>query len=125
LPLWLLCGWVDDENQHSESAYNDALAAAGYNITIIASDGYSVTIDSRDTIRNSNYIIANTLNGTHIHESSSSWPLRLVGTDISGSTTVKGSRRLNWIFPLRHQRQHQDHTAVEEEHLKILMAMAT
>ena len=52
LPLWVLCGWVDDENTHSEGAYNDTLAAAGYNITIIASDGYNVTIESGDTIRN-------------------------------------------------------------------------
>ncbi|MEA1943869.1 MAG: metallophosphoesterase [Euryarchaeota archaeon] len=89
LPLWLLCGWVDDSNQHSEGAYNDALAAAGYNIAVIGSDGYSVTIDSRDTIRNSNYIVANTLNGTHIHEDSSNWPLRLVGANISVSMTVK------------------------------------
>ncbi|MEA2075466.1 MAG: PGF-CTERM sorting domain-containing protein [Euryarchaeota archaeon] len=94
LPLWLLCGWVDDENSHSEGAYNETLAAAGYNITISASDGYSVTIDSRDTIRNNNYIVANTLNGTHIHESSSSWPLKLVGTNVSGSMTVKGIAKI-------------------------------
>ncbi|NQE54707.1 hypothetical protein C5S29_14045 [ANME-1 cluster archaeon GoMg3.2] len=90
LPLWVLCGWVDDENTHSEGAYNDTLAAAGYNITIFASDGYSVTIDSGDTIRNSNYIVANTLNGTHIPEDDSSWPLKLVGANVSGSLQVKG-----------------------------------
>ncbi|RZN15436.1 MAG: hypothetical protein EF812_02485 [Methanosarcinales archaeon] len=89
LPLWLLCGWVDDENSHSDGAYNDTLAAAGYNITIIASDGHSVTIDSRDTIRNSNYIVANTLNSTHIHEDSSNWPLRLIGANVSSAITVK------------------------------------
>jgi len=94
MPLWLLCGWVDDENQHSEGAYNETLAAAGYNITIIASDGYNVTIDSRDTIRNSNYIVANTLNGTHMPSDSSSWPLRLVGANVSGGTTVKGIAKI-------------------------------
>ena len=94
MPLWLLCGWVDDENKHSAGAYNDALAAAGYNITISASDGYNVTIGSRDTIRNSNYIVANTLNGTHIPSDSSSWPLRLVGANVSGSMTVKGIAKI-------------------------------
>ncbi|MFV9676707.1 MAG: hypothetical protein ACNYVW_03550 [Methanosarcinales archaeon] len=94
LPLWVLCGWVDDANSHSEGAYNDSLAAAGYNITIFASDGYNVTIDSRDTIRNNNYIVANTLNGTHIPEDDSSWPLKLVGANVSGSLLVKGVAKI-------------------------------
>ncbi|MEA2004433.1 MAG: dockerin type I repeat-containing protein [archaeon] len=89
LPLWLLCGWVDDENSHSEGAYNDTLAAAGYDVVVIGSDGHSVTIDSRDTIRNSNYIVANTLNSTHIREDSSNWPLRLVGANVSSAITVE------------------------------------
>jgi hypothetical protein len=98
LPLWLLCGWVDDENSHSEGAYNDTLAAAGYNITIIASDGYSVTIDSGDTFRNSNYIVANTLNGIHIPEDDSSWPLKLVGENVSASLQVKGVATIKLDF---------------------------
>ncbi len=87
-------GW----NLTLEGAYNDTLAAAGYNITIIASDGYSVTIDSGDTIRNSNYIVANTLNGTHIPEDDSSWPLKLVGANVSDSLLVKGVATIKLDF---------------------------
>jgi DMSO/TMAO reductase YedYZ molybdopterin-dependent catalytic subunit len=90
LPLWLLCGWVDDENTHSENAYNETRALAGYTITVIAGDGYNVTIDSRETVRNSNYIVANTLNDTHILQNDSSWPLKLVGTNVTGNQSVKG-----------------------------------
>jgi DMSO/TMAO reductase YedYZ molybdopterin-dependent catalytic subunit len=99
LPLWYLCGWVDDDNSHSEGAYNDALAAAGYVITIFASDGYTATINSRETIRNSNYIVANTLDGSHIAEDDDSWPLRLVGVDATGGLQVKGIAKILLEFP--------------------------
>ena len=35
MPLWLLCGWVDDQVEHGAGAFNDALAAAGYNVKVI------------------------------------------------------------------------------------------
>ncbi len=87
LPLWLLCGWMDDENSHSEGAYNDALAAAGYNITIIASDGCSVTLNSTIVARNDNIIIANKLNGTVLPEKY--FPLRLTGSALEKSEMVR------------------------------------
>jgi len=89
IPLWFLCGFVDDADQHSSKSYNDTKALAGYNIIVTGSDGYSATFDSRGTIRNSNYIVANTLNGTHILSTDSSWPLRLVGQNVTGSQIVK------------------------------------
>ncbi len=87
LPLWLLCGWMDDENSHSEGAYNDTLAAAGYNITIIASDGCSVTLNSTIVARNDNIIIANKLNGTALSEKY--FPLRLTGSALEKSEMVR------------------------------------
>jgi PKD repeat protein len=89
MPLWFLCGFVDDADQHSNNAYNEAKALAGYNITITGSDGYNYTFDSRDTVRNANYIVANTLNSTPIPESDSSWPLRMAGQNVSGGKVVK------------------------------------
>ncbi|MHC1594340.1 MAG: hypothetical protein ACXQT2_03430 [Methanotrichaceae archaeon] len=94
MPLWLLCGWVDDDNPHSGGAYNDSMAVAGYNITIISRDGYQVTFDSRNITRNENYIVANSLNGVHIPSDDDSWPLRLVGANVSGSKNVKGIARI-------------------------------
>ena len=99
LPLWYLCGWIDDGNSHSVGAYNDTLAAAGYNITIFANDGYNVTIDSRETIRNNNYIVANSLNGSQIPESDNNWPLRLSGANVSVGLQVKGITRITLDIP--------------------------
>ncbi len=88
MPLWFLVGFVDDADQHSDNAFNDALASAGYQVVITAADNYSVTIDSADIIRNNNYIVANSLNGALIPESDSNWPLRLVGPDVTGATSI-------------------------------------
>jgi DMSO/TMAO reductase YedYZ molybdopterin-dependent catalytic subunit len=89
MPLWFLQGFVDDADQHSNNAYNQSLAEAGYDIIVTASDGYGKTFSSVDTVRSTGYIVANTLNGYHIPESDSSWPLRLVGTSVSKSNNVK------------------------------------
>jgi len=94
LPLWLICGWVDDDNSHSGKAYNESMAEKGYNVTITSSDGYSITIDCRDTIRNDNYIVANTLDGVHISKDDPSWPLRLVGVNVSGADGIKGIAKI-------------------------------
>jgi PKD repeat protein len=89
MPLWFLCGFVDDADQHSSQAYNQSLAQAGYNVTITARDNSSITIDSRYTIRSNNYIVANSLNGTAIPDADSSWPLRLVGPNATGQLSIK------------------------------------
>lgn len=88
MPLWFLAGFVDDADQHSDNAFNNELALAGYQVVITAADGHKVTIDSRDIIRNNDYIVANTLNGALIPESDENWPLRLVGPAVSGETSI-------------------------------------
>jgi hypothetical protein len=85
IPLWRLVGWVDDDVQHGAGAFNDGFAAFGYDIQVIAFDGYSKTFASADVARNDNMIIANTLNG---EELDSSYPLRLVGPDLTGGQKV-------------------------------------
>ncbi len=88
MPLWFLGGYVDDADKHSNQAFNETLAAGGYLVTITASDGYAVTFNSKDIIRSSDFIVANSLNGAAIPETDSSWPLRLVGPEISGSNSI-------------------------------------
>ena len=88
MPLWLFAGFVDDEDQHSDHAFNTELAEAGYKVVLTATDGYSVTVDSTDIIRNKNYVVANLLNGTPIPESDKNWPLRLVGPAVDKSTSI-------------------------------------
>ncbi len=90
MPLWFLAGFVDDTDQHSSNSFNDALAATGYLVVIRAGDGSVVTLSSRDMARNSNFIVANSLNGAHIPDTDDSWPLRLVGPAVSGSLSIKG-----------------------------------
>ncbi len=89
MPLWFLCGFVDDADQHSSNAYNETKALTGYNITITGTDGVNYTFDSRDTVRSNNYIVANTLNGTLIPDTNNNWPLRLAGQNVSGTKAVK------------------------------------
>ena len=98
MPLWFLAGFVDDHDQHSENAFNDTLAAAGYDVIVTAGDGTFTTIPSDQIIRNNNYLVANTLNGTRIPETDPSWPLRLVGQNVTGAMSVKGIASIE-LFP--------------------------
>ena len=79
------------------NAYNETKALAGYNIVITGTDDYTTTISSRDIIRSSNYLVANSLNGTHIADSDENWPLRLTGANVSGSMTVKGVKSIKLV----------------------------
>ena len=97
MPLWFFAGYVDDGDQHSPNAFNETLAKSGYNIVITGTDGYSTTIDSRSIIRSSNYIIANSLNGFHIPDTDSSWPLRLTGANVTGSSIVKKIKSIKLV----------------------------
>lgn len=86
MPLWFLAGFVDDADQHSNNAYNQALAEAGYDITIIGSGGFTKVFDSVPTIRSNDYIVCNTKNGVHIAATDAqNWPLKLMGAGVASS----------------------------------------
>ncbi len=89
IPLWFLAGYVDDADQHSSKSFNDSKALAGYSVVITAKDGYNATVDSRLMIRTSNYIVANSLNGTAFAGTDENFPLRMTGQNITGGLTVK------------------------------------
>jgi hypothetical protein len=72
--------------QHGEGAFNDGLALSGYDIQIIASDGFSRTFASADVARNDNMIVANTLNGEELPVDR--YPLRLVGPGLTGGQKI-------------------------------------
>lgn len=86
VPLWLLVGEVDDEDSHSDFAFNEELADAGYTVDIIASDGYTVTFESMDIKLNGNILVAHLVNGSKLPEKY--YPLRLVGADLENSQMV-------------------------------------
>ena len=97
IPLWRLVGWVDDTDQHD---FNDTLADAGYEITVIAGDGYSKTFDSSFVKRNDDIILANELDGAPIPEDSTSYPLRLTGSALTSGQNVKGVVEILLTFPV-------------------------
>ena len=87
IPLWLLCGRVDDEVKHGSDAFNDELAGEGYAITVIAADGASVTFDSEAIARNDGVIVANKVDGQLL--SGDEGPVKLVGLELSGGESIE------------------------------------
>ena len=96
IPLWMLCGWVDDEVKHGGGAFNDELANQGYDITVIAADGYSVTFSSQTITRNNNIVLANKIDGQPISQGG---PLRLVGPELSKGQRVKNVAEIHLDLP--------------------------
>lgn len=86
VPLWALAGRVDDDNKHEDDAFSDDLAKAGYDINLLAIDGYSITLESGRVARDNNILLAYLLDEEPLPEKY--WPLRLVGPDLDKS---------NWI----------------------------
>lgn len=99
MPLWLLAGFVDDADQHSDNAFNNELATTGYQVVITAQDGYSVIINSADIIRNNDYIVANSLDGATIPIDDKNWPLRVVGPKVSGKSSISQIVSIELVSP--------------------------
>jgi len=83
IPLWMLVGCIDDDEEHD---FSDAVADKGYNIALIAGDGYSLTLESTFIKRNADIIVANELNGKIL--SDKYWPLRLVGPALARNEMI-------------------------------------
>ncbi|MDY6932355.1 MAG: hypothetical protein SVJ22_10635, partial [Halobacteriota archaeon] len=83
IPLWYLMGAVDDDNTHGSSAFNTTIAEDGYDVDVIAGDGYSKTFNSTYLSENDSYIVACYLNGSDLPGLDDSGkplaPLKLVG----------------------------------------------
>ena len=73
IALWRLVALIDDGDP---STFNDAQAASGYDVQVIASDGYSYTFPSADIAHADNIIMANQLNGAVLPDGK--YPLKLV-----------------------------------------------
>jgi DMSO/TMAO reductase YedYZ molybdopterin-dependent catalytic subunit len=87
IPLWLLVGVVDDaHNETAKHYFNDTVADMGYNVTVIAGDGYSKKFNSTTVARNSELILANEMDGAVLSEGI--WPLKLVGPTLKKSEMV-------------------------------------
>jgi DMSO/TMAO reductase YedYZ molybdopterin-dependent catalytic subunit len=88
MPLWYLLGIVDDTtNIHGSSAFNDNLANAGYNVTVISGDGSRTTLNSTSVAHNNNLIVANKLNSAALPVGQ--YPLKLVGPGLTGGQMIE------------------------------------
>ena len=98
IPLWLLVAMVDDDPDPADPHYSfdDDLAAAGYDVKVIAYDGFSTTFDSAFVARNGELILANRLNGEPL---GGSYPLRIAGPGLSGKQRVGNVVRIELVFP--------------------------
>ncbi len=83
IPLHALLAYGDDplnaphkQTDKAVLAYDQALAQKGYKVRIVAGDGYSITLDSRDIDGNDAVIIAMYQDGAELQ--GSDWPLKLV-----------------------------------------------
>jgi len=77
-PLWYLIGLIDDADPDT---FNETLADIGYNVNIIANDGYTTTLNSTFVKHNDNIILACFENGEPLE--SKYYPLRLVGSALT------------------------------------------
>ena len=97
IPVWLLVGWVDDDNRHGEEAFNRELAQSGYEVSFIASDGYHKELVSTLIAENNQIIVAYLFNGEPLPEDEA--PLRLVGEGLTSGQMVSMIERIEIIFP--------------------------
>jgi hypothetical protein len=86
IPLWLLAGYVDDQNSHGSGAFNDDLAKSGYTVEVISKNGKSVTFTSQEIARNSKILVVYLQNGNPLTDKE--FPLRLVGDGVPKGSDI-------------------------------------
>ncbi len=96
VPLWRLAGEVDDNIEHEGLAYNQKLADIGYVFQIVATDGYSITLDSAITTRNNDLLVAYVVNENPLPEKY--FPLRLVGSQLEKNQMIGAIASINLII---------------------------
>lgn len=92
VPLYLVCGLVDDSKKHDAGAYNARLAKKGYDIVIETNDGKVVTIDSRKIAGNSSILLSSKVDGGELPDEY--FPLRLVGPGLTKAQMPGGIARI-------------------------------
>jgi len=88
LPLWRLVAYVDDDVypakeegiHYNDEDLNDSLAESGYEIELVASDGYTQTALSSWIARDDRFIIAFKMDGVFLDPESSGY-MRFVYDD--------------------------------------------
>jgi hypothetical protein len=92
IPLWFLCGWVDDRQPHD---FNAVQTTAGYKITVKASDGYAKDFQAADVAWSDDYIVATMKDGAPLPDGK--WPLQLVGDPLTRADGTLGGMSVSQI----------------------------
>ncbi len=92
IPFYYLLGRVDDDNKHESAAFNYDLAKAGYQVDVIAADGYKITFDSTRLSRNKMILLAYLVDDKPLEEKD--FPLRLVGEALDKGEMVGAVARV-------------------------------
>ncbi|MDD5039342.1 MAG: molybdopterin-dependent oxidoreductase [Dehalococcoidales bacterium] len=96
IPLWYLVGRVDDTNTHKGDAFDYAAAEKGYEVHLIAKDGFTVKLTSQEVAKNNAIIVAYKRDGNPLPENQ--WPLRLVGATLEKSQMVGQITTIKLVF---------------------------
>ncbi len=84
--LWRLMGYADDAVKHEGFSYDVKKAKAGYDVKLIAADGYEVVVNSNDADRNHEWVVAMLVDGVPLDEKN--FPLKFVGTGLEKKQMV-------------------------------------
>lgn len=97
IPLWLLVGWVDDENVHFAGSFNRALAASSYPVELVSSAGERRTIASDRLSLDNGIILANRVDGEPLDAATG--PLRLVGPSLAPGEDLARVTQIDVLVP--------------------------
>ena len=95
IPLWVLVGAVDGQDPPGHYEFNTTLAALGYSVRIIASDGSNVTLPISQIALNDTLILAYMLDGQPLTGDSA--PLILVGAGLPDSQSIMNVIRIELV----------------------------
>ncbi|MBE0684847.1 MAG: molybdopterin-dependent oxidoreductase, partial [Anaerolineaceae bacterium] len=106
IELWRLMGYADDAVKHEGWSYDVKLAKAGYDVHIVAMDGYETSVWSDDADRNHEWIVAMLVDDQPLEEKN--FPLKFVGTGLEKKQMVGAIAKVKLLIPAI------DTTAAEE-----------
>jgi len=105
IPLWLLLAYGDDpqhaphrQTDKSILSYKEETALQGYRVEVVASDGFSINLDSKQLNRNDDVIIATRKNGETLPDRE--WPLVIVW-DQNAEVVPEGIKAVRGITEIR------------------------
>ena len=82
VPLYYIAGRIDDEIKHGDDSYNHKAVDEGYTLQVVASDGFTVTVDGARARQDKNILVAYLVNDNPLDDKY--FPLRLVGRQPEG-----------------------------------------